>query len=65
MDAFQTLADPTRRLVVEALRNGEKPFNDIVSQARIHQSASLGIYASSRMQVSSRCDRTGSAASIP
>jgi DNA-binding transcriptional ArsR family regulator len=38
IDIFQTLADPTRRLVVEALRNGEKPVNDIVSQARIHQS---------------------------
>jgi DNA-binding transcriptional ArsR family regulator len=38
IDVFQTLADPTRRLVIEALRNGEKPVNAIVSQARIHQS---------------------------
>ena len=38
IDGFQTLADPTRRLVVEALRNGEKPVNAIASQARIHQS---------------------------
>jgi len=38
IDVFQTLADPTRRLVVEALRDGEKPVNDIVRQARIHQS---------------------------
>src|SRR6185503_17294920 len=38
IDVFQALADPTRRLVVEALRDGEKPVNDIVRQARIHQS---------------------------
>src|SRR4029079_11759303 len=38
MDVFQTLADPTRRLVVDALRNGERQVNDIVEQAGIHQS---------------------------
>src|SRR5262245_60555161 len=38
MDLFQTLADPTRRLVVEALRDGERQVNDIVRQAGIHQS---------------------------
>jgi DNA-binding transcriptional ArsR family regulator len=38
IDVFQTLADPTRRLVVEALRNGERQVSDIVEQAGIHQS---------------------------
>src|SRR5687767_6972902 len=38
VDAFQTLADPTRRRVVEALRDGERQVNDIVEQAGIHQS---------------------------
>jgi DNA-binding transcriptional ArsR family regulator len=37
-DAFQTLADPTRRRIVEALRSGEKQVNDIVEQVGIHQS---------------------------
>lgn len=36
--AFETLADPTRRRIVEALRNGERQVSDIVGQARIHQS---------------------------
>jgi DNA-binding transcriptional ArsR family regulator len=38
MDAFQTLADQTRRQIVETLRNGEQPVNDIVSALDIHQS---------------------------
>ncbi len=38
LDSFQALADPTRRLIVEALRKGERPVNDIVEQAGIHQS---------------------------
>ena len=38
LDFFQALADPTRRLIVEALRSGERPVNDIVEQAGIHQS---------------------------
>ena len=38
LDPFQALADPTRRSIVEALRNGERQVNDIVEQARIHQS---------------------------
>ena len=38
LDAFQALADPTRRSIVEALRNGERKVNDIVAQAGIHQS---------------------------
>src|SRR5262245_12815667 len=37
-DAFQALADPTRRRIVEVLRNGERQVNDIVAQAGIHQS---------------------------
>ena len=38
IDPFQALADPTRRCIVEALRNGERQVNDIVLQAGIHQS---------------------------
>jgi DNA-binding transcriptional ArsR family regulator len=38
LDAFQTLADPTRRRIVETLRQGERQVNDIVEQAGIHQS---------------------------
>src|SRR5580658_10368968 len=38
IDPFQALADPTRRCIVEALRNGERQVNDIVEQAGIHQS---------------------------
>ena len=38
LDAFQTLADPTRRRVIEALRHGERQVNEIVERAGIHQS---------------------------
>ena len=38
LDVFQVLADPSRRRIVEALRGGERQVNDIVAQARIHQS---------------------------
>src|SRR5277367_2306734 len=38
MTAFQTLADPTRRRIVEVLRRGEQPVNDIVDTVDIHQS---------------------------
>src|SRR5229473_8635634 len=38
LNPFQALADPTRRSIVEALRNGERQVNDIVEQAGIHQS---------------------------
>ena len=37
-EAFQTLADATRRRIVEALRHGERQVNDIVEQAGVHQS---------------------------
>src|SRR4051812_1298977 len=36
--AFQTLADPTRLRIVEALLSGEKAVNDIVNAVDIHQS---------------------------
>jgi DNA-binding transcriptional ArsR family regulator len=38
LDAFQVLADRTRRSIVEALRKGERQVNDIVERAGIHQS---------------------------
>ena len=38
VDIFQTLADPTRRLLIDALRNGERQVNDIVELAGIDQS---------------------------
>jgi DNA-binding transcriptional ArsR family regulator len=38
LDVFQTLADPTRRRIVEALRSGEQAVNDIVERMDIHQS---------------------------
>lgn len=38
LDAFQTLADPTRRRVVEALCQGERQVNDLVAAVGIHQS---------------------------
>jgi DNA-binding transcriptional ArsR family regulator len=37
-DAFQALADPTRRRIVEALAGGETPVGDIVAGAGVHQS---------------------------
>lgn len=38
LDAFETLADPTRRRILAALREGERPVGDIVAKAGIHQS---------------------------
>jgi DNA-binding transcriptional ArsR family regulator len=38
IDPFLTLADPTRRRVVEALRTGERQVNDLVAAVGIHQS---------------------------
>jgi DNA-binding transcriptional ArsR family regulator len=38
VDVFQTLADPTRRRIVEALRGGERSVNDLVETVDIHQS---------------------------
>jgi DNA-binding transcriptional ArsR family regulator len=38
VDAFEILADPMRRRIVEALRTGERPVSDIVDRVDIHQS---------------------------
>ena len=38
IDAFETLADPTRRLILAALRDGERPVGELVEEAGIHQS---------------------------
>src|SRR5215831_13168634 len=38
LDVFQTVADPTRRRIVEALRNGEQQVSDVVGRLDIHQS---------------------------
>jgi DNA-binding transcriptional ArsR family regulator len=35
---FETLADPTRRRIVEALRGGERQVGELVDEAGIHQS---------------------------
>ena len=35
---FETLADPVRQSIVEALRGGEQAVNDIVDRLDIHQS---------------------------
>ncbi|MFO0628580.1 MAG: metalloregulator ArsR/SmtB family transcription factor [Polyangiales bacterium] len=36
--AFQALGDPTRLRILELLRRGEQPVNDVVSRLDIHQS---------------------------
>ena len=36
--AFATLADPTRRAILDVLRFGERPVNDLVAAVDIHQS---------------------------
>lgn len=36
-DAFQILADPTRRRIVEALRTGERSVNELVGMVNIGQ----------------------------
>ncbi len=38
LDVFQTLADPTRRRIVEALLSGEQQVGDVVASAGVHQS---------------------------
>jgi DNA-binding transcriptional ArsR family regulator len=38
IDAFQTLADPVRRSIVELLLGGEQAVNDLVGRLDIHQS---------------------------
>jgi DNA-binding transcriptional ArsR family regulator len=38
LDMFEALADPTRRRIMEALRDGEQPVGDVVEKAGVHQS---------------------------
>jgi DNA-binding transcriptional ArsR family regulator len=38
LDVFPTLADPTRRYILEALLAGEQQVNDLVDRVDIHQS---------------------------
>src|SRR5690242_11016677 len=38
LDVFQALGDPTRRRIVEALREGEQQVGDVVERAGVHQS---------------------------
>src|SRR5580698_3954371 len=38
LDVFETLADSTRRSIVESLLSGERPVNDLVAAVDIHQS---------------------------
>jgi DNA-binding transcriptional ArsR family regulator len=38
LDAFQALADPTRRRIVETLLAGEQQVAEVVAKAGIHQS---------------------------
>jgi DNA-binding transcriptional ArsR family regulator len=38
VDLFQALGDPTRRRIVEVLRNGELPVGDMIASAGVHQS---------------------------
>jgi DNA-binding transcriptional ArsR family regulator len=38
LDVFQALADPTRRRIVEALRDGEQQVGDVVVSVGVHQS---------------------------
>jgi DNA-binding transcriptional ArsR family regulator len=38
VDTFQVLADPTRRRILDVLRDGEQQVGDLVGKAGIHQS---------------------------
>jgi DNA-binding transcriptional ArsR family regulator len=38
LDGFQTLADPSRRRLLDALSRGERQVNDLVEEVGIHQS---------------------------
>jgi DNA-binding transcriptional ArsR family regulator len=38
IDTFETLADPSRRRILAALRTGERPVGEIVGEVGIHQS---------------------------
>lgn len=38
LDIFQAIADPTRRRIIEALRDGERQVGDLVQEAGVQQS---------------------------
>lgn len=38
IDAFEAIADPTRRRILAALRDGERPVSDLIAAAGVHQS---------------------------
>jgi DNA-binding transcriptional ArsR family regulator len=38
LDTFHALADPTRRRIIETLRQGEQQVGDVVEKAGVHQS---------------------------
>ena len=38
LDVFQAIADPVRRRIVDLLKEGELPVNDVVDRMDIHQS---------------------------
>ena len=38
IDTFETLADPTRRRILDALLGGERQVGELVAEAGIHQS---------------------------
>lgn len=38
LDTFQVIADPVRRMILDSLRQGERPVNDVVNELPIHQS---------------------------
>lgn len=38
IDSFQTIADPTRRRIIQALQHGARPVGDLVAEAGIQQS---------------------------
>lgn len=38
MDAFQVLADPARRTILQALTTGERQVNDLIAEVGIKQS---------------------------
>lgn len=38
IDPFEAIADPTRRRILAALREGERPVGDLIEEAGVHQS---------------------------
>ena len=60
IDAFEALADRTRRRIVESLQGGEKPVGEIVRHSGIHQSGVSRHLRILNEAASFRCDRLGS-----